>query len=218
MPGAEESAVLALTHLLGLGFPLAAARHVADIVLKGEAPPEPPLEMDPLERAQRARQRTASLVGQALLKVQLARDARLTADDIDRVVAAVRALELESNVYLHEVTDPLSADRYDDEFGVRNTLLPGLRTAQTLPEHMADMLALNAVPDDFDGETALERELERRDAFRRNVRTPPARGVSFPLRVLVRAGRQACVCQARAHVGGSFLIVGVCVCSCGATS
>ena len=26
--------------------------------------------------------------------------------------------------------DPMSAERYDDEFGVRNSLLPGLRTSQ----------------------------------------------------------------------------------------
>jgi hypothetical protein len=53
--------------------------------------------------------------------------------------------------------------------GVRNTLLPSLRTAQTLPDNVTDMLGLNPAPADFDGETDLERELERRDHWRRNV-------------------------------------------------
>ncbi len=47
--------------------------------------------------------------------------------------------------------DPMSAERYDDEFGVRNSLLPGLRTSQTLPEHTRDALEFNAVPNDYDG-------------------------------------------------------------------
>jgi hypothetical protein len=169
LPKKEEHAVLVLTHMLGMGFPMIEASHVANVVLKGELGPQAPSDMDVLERAQRARRRTSTLVGQALLTVQLGRDTRLTADDINRVVAAVRTLEHEAESYLYERTDPLSADMYDDEFGVRNTLLPGLRTSQTLPGQTQDMLAFNAQPDDFDGETDMEREFERRDIWRRNL-------------------------------------------------
>ena len=50
------------------------------------------------ERAQLARRRTATLVGQALLRLQLKTDHRLTTQDIDATVAAIRYLQVRYRV------------------------------------------------------------------------------------------------------------------------
>jgi hypothetical protein len=91
----ESQAVMVLTHLIGLGYPAAEARHVAAIVLANELPPQEAPVIDALERAQLARRRTATLIGQALLRTQLETDQSLTAESIDRTVFAVRDLQRE---------------------------------------------------------------------------------------------------------------------------